>query len=104
MSKALDELAEEYLVLSIKWSGKHNEKYATWYRENGNGYVWSIDHAGIYTKEDAEERNHNCTIAIPKKLALELSVLDDFEKTPAHYLHCDKIEELRTLSQQEKES
>lgn len=91
-------MAEEYLVLSLKWSGQHGDRYATWWRPNSNGYVWSIDHAGVYTKEKAE--SYNDTLAVPKKLALELSVVDNFEKQEAHYLPMDKVEELiKTVNQ-----
>ena len=83
----------EYLILSTKWSGKHGDKYATWYAPESNGYRWSIDHAGTYTKEEALSHNDG-TVAVPKKMAIALSVLDDFETVPAHYLRFDRMNEL----------
>lgn len=88
--------SEEYLILSKKWSGKNGEMYATWYRPESKGYVQSIDHAGIFTKEDADDRDGG-TMAVLKSDAIKLSILDDHETVPAHYLPVDRIDKLPRL-------
>lgn len=69
---ATDGLANEYLILSLKWSKGQNNY--VWYRSEANGYTAIVDVAGRYSAEAAKrEVFEGVTAMVPAANAVALS-------------------------------
>ncbi len=59
-----------FYILSVKQRHQPNGwTVFTWWRPKGSGYVWSLDHAGKFTKEEVGKRNCEGSIPVPCEIA-----------------------------------
>lgn len=58
---------QQYYIVSLKHTSKGDTALTFW-GENGNGYTWSKQRAGLYTEDEANKHSTFENVPVPKQV------------------------------------